>query len=279
MERKHPCAGSTTAAASLALFLLIFTLVTVYLFVVKQWWFPAPINELGRRIDAQFMNTLWITGIVFVASQLALAWAVFRYRDRGQRATYSHGNNTMEVIWTTAALVMFIGLGVYSQSIWASLHFTEAPEGALRIEVTGEQFAFNFRYAGPDGKFGRTAPALMNASNPVGLDPADPDGGDDLVLPVIAVPVNEPVELILRAKDVTHAFFVRELRLKQDMVPGMTLRIHFIAETTGMYEIACAELCGLGHQRMRSFLHVLSRGDYEQWLLDQAEPLDDEPGE
>ena len=276
MQRKHPCAGSTTVAVTLALFLLIFTLVTVYYFLAKPW-FPEPINEMGRRIDAQFVNTLWITGIVFVASQLGLAWAVFRYRDRGQRATYSHGSNKMEVIWTLATVVMFLGLGIHSQSIWASLHFTQAPPDALKIEITGEQFAFNFRYAGADGKFGVSKPELMRASNPVGLDPSDAATVDDLVLPIMAVPVNEPVELILRSKDVTHAFNVRELRLRQDMVPGMVIRVHFTAEKTGTYEIACVELCGLGHQRMRSFLQVLSRPDYEKWLRDQAAPMDEEP--
>jgi len=273
MLRKDASKGSTPTAVALALFLLIFTVVTVYLFVAKTWWFPAAINQMGREIDDQFMRTLWITGVVFVLSQIALGWAVFRFRGRGQRATYNRGNNMMEAVWTLATAVLFIGLGLYGQSVWAGLHFTGAAPDAVQVEVTGQQFAWNFRYAGPDGKFGKTDPALMSDSggNPLGIDPKDPDGKDDLVLPVVAVPVNREVELILRSKDVTHSFFVRELRLKQDLVPGMVIRIHFKAEQVGRYEIACAELCGLGHQRMRSFLQVMSAEDYEKWLRDQAE--------
>jgi cytochrome c oxidase subunit 2 len=273
MLRKNAWKGSTTTAVALALFLLILTGVTVYLFIAKTWWFPPSINQMGREIDAQFMRTLWITGVVFVLSQLALGWAVFRYRSRGQRATYNHGHNLMEIVWTAATAVVFLGLGLYGQAVWAGLHITGRPQGALQIEVTGQQFAWNVRYPGADGKFGATSPTLMSDSggNPVGIDPNDPAGKDDLVLPVMAVPVNRDVELILRSKDVTHSFFVRELRLKQDLVPGMIIRIHFKAEQVGRYEIACAELCGLGHQRMRSFLQVLSAEDYEKWLRDQAE--------
>ena len=273
--------GSATVAAALGIFLLVFTVSTFYFFAAKTWWFPEPINEFGSRIDAQFVRTLWATGLVFVLSQLALAWIVFRYRDRAGagRAQYSHGNTTYEILWTAATAVLFIGLGVYAQFAWAEFHLTSAPAGAVQIEVTGQQFAWNFRYAGPDGKFGRTRPELMSDSggNPLGIDPADPDGKDDLVLPVMAVPTDRPVELLLRAKDVTHSFFVRELRLKQDTVPGLDLRVHFVANKTGQFEIVCAELCGLGHHRMRTFLSVLSAADFEKWLRDQAEEMHGEP--
>ena len=112
----------------------------------------------------------------------------------------------------------------------------------------------------------------MNDSggNPLGVDSKDPAGKDDITAPTMAVPVNQPVELILRSKDVTHSFFVPELRLKQDTVPGMRIRIHFTAEKVGKYEIACAELCGLGHYKMRSFLEVLEPADYQKWLQDHA---------
>jgi cytochrome c oxidase subunit II len=276
MQRKNPCTGSTTIAFLLSMFLLIFTVTTLYVFIKKTWWFPTPITVFGREIDQQFHRTLIITGIVFVLSQLGLAWIVFRYRDRGERAHYTEGNMTMEVLWTLATLVLFVGLGFYAERAWAEVHFRGASPGALQIEVTGQQFAWNFRYAGPDGKFGRLDPNLVNASggNPLGLDPNDPAGKDDLVVPVMAVPVNREVELILRSQDVTHSFFVRELRLKQDTVPGMLIRIHFTATQVTPpdqpLEIACAELCGLGHYRMRSFFSVLSEADFEKWLRDQA---------
>ena len=272
MQRRKACAGSTTLAGTLALLLVALTFITVYLFVTKKWWFPPAITDFGHEVDAQFSRTLVITGIVFVLSQLALAYAVFRFRDRGQKAKHSEGNQTMEVIWTAATIVLFVGLGIMARGAWAEVHFRPAVQGALQIEVTGQQFAWNFRYAGPDGKFGRLKPELVNASggNPLGLDPADPDGKDDLVVPVMAVPVNREVELLLRSQDVTHSFFVRELRLKQDTVPGMLIRVHFTATETGTYEVPCAELCGLGHYRMHSTMTVMKEAEFQKWLKDQA---------
>ena len=272
MRRRKACAGSTTLAATLALLLVALTFITVYLFVTKKWWFPPAITSFGHEVDAQFFRTLIITGIVFVASQLGLAYAVFRFRDQGQKAKYSEGNQTMEVLWTGATIVLFVGLGIMARSAWAEVHFRPASPGALQVEVTGQQFAWNFRYPGPDGKFGRLKPELVNASggNPLGLDPSDPDGKDDVVVPVMAVPVNREVELLLRSQDVTHAFFVRELRLKQDTVPGMLIRVHFTATETGTYEIPCAELCGLGHYRMHSTLTVMKDADFQKWLKEQA---------
>ena len=272
MQRKDSRAGSSLVSVCLAIFLLLFTISTLYVFVAKTWWFPAPITSIGRDIDQQFHRTLIITGIVFVLSQLGLAWAVFRYRDRGQRARHIEGNQVMEVLWTLATLVLFVGLGIYAQRAWAEVHFRPAAPGALQIEVTGQQFVWNFRYPGPDGKFGRLDPKLVNASggNPLGLDANDPAGKDDVVVPVMAVPVNRQVELLIRSQDVTHSFFVRELRLKQDAVPGMLIPIHFTATQVGQYEIPCAELCGLGHYRMRSFLTVMSQEDYDKWLREQA---------
>lgn len=272
MQRKRPCGGSAGVAFVLMVFLFFFTLLTLYLFAAKTWWFPVSITAFGREIDRQFARTFLIVGVVFVLSQLVLGWLVFRYRDRGGRASYSHGNNAMEILWTLATAVLFVGLGVYAERSWAEVHFRGAAPGAIQIEVQGQQFAWYFRYPGPDGKFGRIDPRLVNdaTQNYFGLDANDPAAKDDLVVPVLAVPVNREVELILRAKDVTHSFFVRELRLKQDAVPGMMIRIHFTATQTGTYEIACAELCGLGHHRMRSFLHVMSDTDYQKWLRDQA---------
>ena len=182
--------GSTSAALAFGVFLVFMTVVTVYIFWAKVWWFPPAINDIGREIDAQFMRTLLITGIVFVAAQLGLAYAIFKFRDQGQKAASFEGNNTMEIIWTLATVVLFVGLGLYARNAWAEVHFTDAAPGALQIEVTGQQFVWNFRYAGPDGKFGREKPELVSAStgNPVGLDPTDPASKDDVVSPVIAVP-------------------------------------------------------------------------------------------
>src|SRR2546422_7420419 len=111
MRRQNPCSCSTAVAVTLSVFLLFFTLITLYLFAAKYWRPPDPITSFGREIDQQFARTFLITGIVFVLSQLALGWVVFRFRDTGGRATFSHGNTTMEVLWTLATLVLFVGLG------------------------------------------------------------------------------------------------------------------------------------------------------------------------
>ena len=271
MRRNHSQRGSTSAALAMAVFLVAMTAITVYIFAAKIWWFPPAITAFGHEIDDQFMRTLIITGIVFVLAQLGLAYAVFRFRDQGQKATYFEGNNTMEIVWTLGTVVLFVGLGLYARNAWAQVHFIGAAPGALPIEVTGQQFAWNFRYAGPDGKFGRIKPELVKASegNPVGLDSTDPAAKDDVVSSVIAVPAGREVELILRSQDVTHSFFVRELRLKQDAVPGMEIHMHFTATEPGTYDLVCAELCGLGHYSMHSTLQVMAEADFEKWMKDQ----------
>ena len=275
MERKNGNAGSTVVAFTFALLLVVFTVITVYFFVAKTWWFPDPISAFGYQIDSQFHRTLIITGVVFVLAQLGLALVIFRSRDRGQKVSFFEGNSTMELVWTLATVVMFVGLGFYGQRVWAEAHFQGAAPGALQVEVTGQQFAWNIRYAGPDGIWGATRPELISASsgNPVGLDPRDPNGRDDIVTPVMYVPVDREVELLIRTQDVTHSFFVRELRLKQDSVPGLMVRMHFNATVPGQYEIVCAELCGLGHSRMRSFLNVVSQQEYDQWMQNELAAL------
>lgn len=242
-------------------------------FFTRTWWFPQAISEHARQVDQQFMFTLYITGVIFILAQLALGWVVLVYgRKREGFASYSHGNNTMEVLWTSATAILFIGLTLMGERVWANVHFQGAPEGAIPIELTGQQFAWNVRYPGPDGKFGALDLKQINdsAGNPLGIDSKDPTGKDDLTTPTMAVPVNKPIELMLRSKDVTHSFFVPELRLKQDAVPGMVIRIHFTADKVGKYELACAELCGLGHYKMRSFLEVMEQADYENWLKQHA---------
>jgi cytochrome c oxidase subunit 2 len=268
---RRPERGSTSVALAFAVFLVLMTAVTVYIFWARIWWFPPAITDFGHEIDSQFVRTLIITGVVFVAAQFGLAYAIFKFRDHGQKAIYFEGNNTMEIVWTLATVVLFVGLGLYARNAWAEVHFMGASPGALQIEVTGQQFVWNFRYTGPDGKFGREKPELVSAStgNPVGLDPADPSSKDDIVSPVMVVPENHEVELIIRSQDVTHSFFVRELRLKQDAVPGMEIHMHFTATTPGEYELVCAELCGLGHYRMHSTLTVMPEADFEKWEKDQ----------
>jgi len=258
----------------LAITIWIITLIIVVLFAGRVWWFPESASAHGAQLDNQFVVTLIVTGAIFILAQGGLGYLIMRYRERpGQQATYSHGNDKMEVIWTIATTVLFFGMVLLGFQVWIDMYIIAAPEDAIRIEVTGQQFAWTIRYPGPDGEFGTTSPELIDdsAGNPLGLDPDDPVGMDDIVVPTMAVPVNRPIELLLRSKDVTHSFSVRELRVKQDTLPGMVIPLRFVATKLGKYEIACAELCGLGHHRMRSFIDVFFEEDYAEWLREQSE--------
>jgi cytochrome c oxidase subunit 2 len=256
----------------LAILIVIMVAVTVYIFAANTYAPPAAITTVGLAVDHQYFLTLCVTGTVFILSQLGLAYAIWRFRDRGQAAHFTRGNNTMEMIWTTATIVLFLGLGLMGRKAWAEVRFTPAEANALQVEVTTNQFVFNFRYPGPDGKFGKLDPAQVSAStgNPLGVDSKDADGKDDIVVPTLTIPVNHQVELLLRSQDVIHNFYVRELRLQQDAVPGMVIPIHFTANQTGRYEIVCTQLCGLGHYRMRSFMDVVSEADYQNFLKQQS---------
>jgi cytochrome c oxidase subunit 2 len=275
MSSRKSCAGSAAPAILLAIVLLILVGSTLYFHIAKTWWFPPAITPVGHQIDQQFIITLIATGIVFVLAQLALAWMVFKYRDHGQKARFVRGSHMLEVIWTTATLIIFVGLGVMAQHAWAEVHFGGAAPGAIQIEVTGQQFVWNFRYPGPDGKFGKLNPKLIDASvgNPLGLDPSDPAGKDDIVTPNLYIPVNKEIELLIRSQDVIHSFFVRELRIKQDAVPGLVIPIHFVTTQIGTYEITCNQLCGSNHYHMHALMHVVSDEDFQKWEQQQEAQL------
>ena len=250
----------------------VLTVVICYFFFAKTWWFPPPINAHGEAYDAQFMRTLVVVGIIFFLAQFALGWVIVKFRAKnGQRASHSHGNNKLETIWTSATAILFLGLVMMGTKIWAGVHFDEAPPDAIPVEVMAKQFAFNFRYTGPDGKFGHTELRLINDANgdPFGLDPKDPAGKDDIISASLKVPVGKPIKLIMHSRDVIHNFFVPELRMKQDIVPGMEIPLHFQADKIGVYEVPCSELCGLGHFQMHTTMQVMSEADFEQWKATQ----------
>ncbi len=247
----------------------IITVASVWMFVSKRWWFPEAISEHGPRVDNQFLLTITVCGIAFAAAQIGLGWAVWKYRESAdkQRATYSHGNNRLEVVWTIVTAVVFISLAVMGQRVWASLHLNKAPADAYTVEVVAQQFAWNFHYSGKDTVFGRTKTEFIDdTSNPVGLDETDPNGKDDAVVATLVIPANRPVQLLLRSKDVTHSFWVPQLRFKQDLVPGMTIPVHFTAMKVGKYELACAELCGMNHFKMKSYMLVLPENEFRELI-------------
>ncbi|HMG76290.1 MAG TPA: cytochrome c oxidase subunit II [Pyrinomonadaceae bacterium] len=252
----------------LGLAIWIITIASVAMFVTKHWWFPESITEHGPLVDHQFTITIIVCGIAFAAAQIGLGWVVWKYRDSSAatRATYSHGNNRLEVVWTVVTAIVFISLAVMGQRVWASLHLHSAPPGSYTVEVVAQQFSWNFHYHGKDNVFGRTDPKLIDDSalNYVGLDETDPNAKDDSVVSTLVVPVNRPIELILKSKDVTHSFFVPQLRFKQDLVPGMAIPVHFTVNKTGKYELACAELCGMNHYKMKSYMLVLPENEFNE---------------
>ena len=252
---------------ALAVFLWVMTGLSVWMFVSGRWWFPAAISEHGPAYDQQFMLTIVVVGVAFVAAQVALGYAVWRFADTGQgtRAVYSHGNNRMEILWTAITAAIFIAVALLGQRVWWGLHLNAAPADSAQVQVTAQQFQWNFHYPGPDGRFGRTDPRKISdeSINYIGLDADDPASKDDTVTQTLVTKANAPVQLTLRARDVTHSFWVPQLRFKQDAVPGLDVKVHFTPNQVGQYEIACAELCGQQHYKMRSYMLVLPADEYD----------------
>jgi cytochrome c oxidase subunit 2 len=251
----------------------LITFISTYFFLAKTWWLPVGASAAAAGIDHHMSTTYVLMGIVFVAAQLALGYFAWKYRDRGsvaRQALYSHGNNTLEITWTLLTIVLFLGLNFMSSSIWASERFRPAVSDAVQVEVTGMQFQWYFRYPGADGKFGATKPQLQDPSgggeSALGLDPTDPASKDDIVAGTMYVPVNREIDVILRAEDVIHSFFIPAMRFKQDAVPGLAIHMHFTPIATGDYEIACSQLCGLGHYKMHGILRVVSQEDFDKWI-------------
>jgi cytochrome c oxidase subunit 2 len=166
-----------------------------------------------------------------------------------------------------------MALGIFGAKAWAAIYFTPPSANALPIQAQAGQFAFYFRYPGADGKFGPIHPEMVNEGNLnfFGLDTThDADSKDDIVTAELAVPVNREIHLLMHSKDVGHSFFIRELRIQQDFVPGLDLAVHFTATKPGKYEILCTQLCGLGHYNMKAYLKVMSQSDFDNWLKQKA---------
>jgi cytochrome c oxidase subunit II len=248
----------------LGIILILVALAGCTLFVFRPAWFPAAITVEALAWDRQFSRTLWITGIIFAVVQIVLAWAILCPRKKPPLTTAT-GHRGLEIGWTIMTLTLFLSLAALGSRGWAKVG-TEGP-GKETIEVYSHQFAWNFRYPGPDGRFGRTANEFISDSggNPFGIDPADPAGKDDIVTANLRIPAGRDVLLRLHSRDVIHDFFVRELRTKQDIVPGMEIPLETHVDQPGQYEIACAELCGLGHSQMRSLMIVMPPAEYDQW--------------
>lgn len=268
-------------AALLAFFFCLVGSITVGLFIARVWWLPQLISVHGAAIDAELILTLAVAGIAFFLAQVTLGYFIWRFRARDtEPATSPRQKRRTVIVWASLATILLtawifgeITLGIRGLRVWADYFSAPVPANALTVEVTGQQFAWNIRYPGPDGQFGRAVPSLIDDSigNYLGIDPKDPAGQDDITAQnIMAVPVNHPIQVILRSKDVTHSFFVPVLRVKQDAVPGMAIPIHFTATKTGEYEVACSELCGMGHYKMRARFLVMQENEFQDWLKQRA---------
>jgi cytochrome c oxidase subunit 2 len=234
---------------------------------LRFWHLPVDGSWHGGALDSHLLLNLWIGLGLFALANFLLVVGVVSSR-RVHRPIHKL---TLEYIPLTAFAVVFFLLGSRANSLWATQRYTGAAPDALQVEVTGLQFAWYFRYPGADATFGRTGNELVSAAqgNPVGLDPSDPHGADDIVRSQLVLPAGREVDLTLRAVDVIHGFAIPEMRLKQNAIPGETQHIHFTPTRPGDYAILCTQVCGLGHYRMQAMLRVMPAQQFDQWLHQQ----------
>jgi cytochrome c oxidase subunit II len=254
-------------SAALRIALLLVLVGCAYLFLAQPYWFPAGASSQSAPFDHQFRIALWVLGAMFVAGHLVLAYVLSKRSSADGNA--SRGSWRLEVTWTLAIAAIFFWFNISGERLWSSMMLPEKQAGQIIIEVTGAQFQWYFRYPGADGVFGRTDAqkfARADEGNPLGIDPSDPAGRDDILSTSMVVPVGHTVQLHLRAQDVIHSLFIPAMRFKQDTVPGMDIHSHFTPTQIGVYEIACAELCGIGHYRMRAMVRVVSEEEFDRWL-------------
>jgi cytochrome c oxidase subunit 2 len=166
---------------------------------------------------------------------------------------------------------MYVWMAVAAQQLWAANRFEGPSPTAMQVEVVGAQFQWYFRYPGDDATFGATKPQLVNAGagNPLGIDPSDSGGNDDIVSSELVLPASREIDIRLRAHDVIHGFFIPGMRLKQNALPGQTLHIHFTPIAPGEYSVLCTQVCGLGHGHMQARLKVVSAAEFDLWLADR----------
>jgi cytochrome c oxidase subunit 2 len=208
-------------------------------------WLPENVSTYGPDIDRLFYLIYYVTGATFFAVQITLLAFLVLYRHRdGRRATYTHGNTTLEIAWTIAPAILLVILAFASRRVWAEIK-QRIPPSDMVVQVTAKQFNWEIAYPGPDGKIGT---------------------GDDVTMDnELYVPVGKTIRVNLKSRDVIHSFFIPSARFKQDAVPGHEIPTWFKITKPGKYEVPCAELCGFGHSGMRGWLHVLPLDEYDAW--------------
>jgi cytochrome c oxidase subunit 2 len=231
------------------------------------WWMPDVGSKAGEQIDQLTYFIYYLTGAVFVLTQIVYIYFLVRYRaKKGVRATYSHGNNQLEIVWTAIPTAIFIGLWGYSNHMWWDVIHKEPPPGTMEVAVTAYQFGFSFEYPGASGILGRSDVKLLSANNLFGNDPSDPVTKEDFQSSVLELPVNKPVQIRLNSRDVIHGFYIPQFRIYQDAVPGRTIDlVWFIPTKVGSLDLACSQLCGSGHYNMKAPIEVVSQVDFDKW--------------
>lgn len=253
----------------IAIALVLIAVGSVAFHLLNPWWLT-PIASNWHYIDATIAVTFWITGTVFTAVVLFTAYCVFRFRHKeGRKAAYEPENKRLEswlavVTGVGVAAMLAPGLFVWSQ-------FVTVPSDASAFEAVGQQWNWSFRLPGKSGRLGTSDVKYISSDNPLGLNPNDPNGQDNVVIvgDDLHLPVGKPVQVLLRSVDVVHDFYVPEFRAKMDLMPGIVTRFWFTPTRTGTFEILCAGFCGVGHPQMRGKVVVDSANDYQTWLQKQ----------
>lgn len=233
-------------------------------------WYFTPLASNWSQIDDTIDITFVVCGIVFVAVNLFMAYAVIKYRAKeGSRATYDPENKKLETILTVVTTVGVAAMLTPGLFVWGE--FVNVPDDAIEIEAIGQQWHWTYRLPGEDGEFGNVDPSHMTNDNPFGMDVDDPLGRDDILIynPEVHLPVNVPVKVNLRSKDVLHDFAVAQFRVKMDLVPGMETYLWFEPTVIGTYEVLCEELCGIAHHTMRGAVVVDEQADFDSWVAAQ----------
>jgi cytochrome c oxidase subunit 2 len=238
---------------------------------------PVAASTHAGEIGGMIVLVHWLMLVLFVGWGAFFLYVLFRFRKAANpRANYTGAKGKISKgLEVGVAIIEVILLVFYAIPAWAKrVKAFPAENEAVVVRVVGEQFAWNVQYPGPDGKFGRTDVSLVAPDNPLGLDRRDAAAKDDVTtINQLYLPVDRPILVHLMSKDVIHSFGLYEMRVKQDAVPGMSIPVWFIPNRVGEYEIACSQLCGLGHFRMRGFVTIQSAADFQKWMSDQLKEL------
>jgi cytochrome c oxidase subunit II len=254
----------------IAIALIVLAVGSVVFHLLSPWWWT-PIASNWDYIDHTITLTFWITGIVFVAIVLFMAYCLWRFRHRSEtQAAYEPENKKLEwwlTILTSVGVAALLTPGLF---VWHQ--FVTVPKEADVVEIIGQQWQWNFRLPGKDGVLGTSDTRNVTPENPLGLNPNDPHGEDDVLIAGgdLHLPLNRPVRVLLRSIDTIHDFYVPEFRAKMDMVPGMVTYFWFTPTRPGTFAAICAELCGTGHYTMRGVVVVEEEGAYQAWLQEQS---------